>query len=214
MAIGVFSLARNAKAAIWLGVSNLPRQRVGPRQWRSKALGRSPPLRLRVHGDGRLPPPARKSPGPQPAADHPEDDARPLPAGYIFMWSGETRPECFRYRVLGLPWGKLDAVSRIRRSAALFLYDFHAKYLYGPYRAKTDLGIISGIRRHIAIAKNSVMSSRLYAILSHQVLVTIFAAATAVPVGGAAAAASGGAAAAAPKGNLHQTQPHNRASRF
>ena len=43
--------------------------------------------------------------------------------------------------------------------------------------------------------------------------VTIFAAATAVPVGGAAAA-SGGAAAAAPKGNLHQTQPHNRASRF
>ena len=52
------------------------------------------------------------------------------------MWSGETRPKCFRYRVLGLPRGKLDAVSRIRRSAALFLYDFHAKYLYGPYHAK------------------------------------------------------------------------------
>ncbi|XBI14132.1 hypothetical protein VPH35_140767 [Triticum aestivum] len=43
--------------------------------------------------------------------------------------------------------------------------------------------------------------------------VTISAVAAVVPVGGAAAA-SGGAAAAAPKGNLHQTQPHNRASRF
>ncbi|XP_044395145.1 uncharacterized protein [Triticum aestivum] len=61
------------------------------------------------------------------------------------MWSGETRPECFRYRVLGLPWGKLDAVSRIRRSAALFLYDFHAKYLYGPYRAKTVRALLAGL---------------------------------------------------------------------
>ncbi|XP_044985781.1 leucine-rich repeat extensin-like protein 1 [Hordeum vulgare subsp. vulgare] len=87
------------------------------------------------------PPPARKSPGPQPASDPPEDDAPPLPAGYIFICSGETRPECFRYRVLGLPRGRLDAVSRIRRGAALFLYDFHAKYLYGPYRADSDGGL-------------------------------------------------------------------------
>ncbi|XP_048532477.1 uncharacterized protein LOC125511204 [Triticum urartu] len=86
------------------------------------------------------PPPPRKSPGPQPAADPPEG-ASPLPAGYIFMCSGETRPECFRYRVLGLPRGRLDAVSRIRRGAALFLYDFHAKHLYGPYRADSDGGL-------------------------------------------------------------------------
>ncbi|VAI24297.1 unnamed protein product [Triticum turgidum subsp. durum] len=51
------------------------------------------------------------------------------------------RPECFRYRVLGLPRGRLDAVSRIRRGAALFLYDFHAKHLYGPYRADSDGGL-------------------------------------------------------------------------
>ncbi|KAM3261763.1 hypothetical protein ACQJBY_052450 [Aegilops geniculata] len=79
------------------------------------------------------PPPPRKSPGPP-------EGASPLPAGYIFMCSGETRPECFRYRVLGLPRGRLDAVSRIRRGAALFLYDFHAKHLYGPYRADSDGG--------------------------------------------------------------------------
>ena len=59
------------------------------------------------------------------------------------MCSGETRPECFRYRVLGLPRGRLDAVSRIRRGAALFLYDFHAKYLYGPYHAKTVRALLA-----------------------------------------------------------------------
>jgi hypothetical protein len=33
-------------------------------------------------------------------------------------------------QVLGLPRGRLDNVSRIRRGAELFLYDFDAKYLY------------------------------------------------------------------------------------
>ncbi|XBJ01138.1 hypothetical protein VPH35_020854 [Triticum aestivum] len=61
------------------------------------------------------------------------------------MWRGVTRPECFRYRVLGLPQGKLDVVSLIRRSAALFLYDFHAKYLYGPYHAKMVRALLAGL---------------------------------------------------------------------
>nr|BAK01276.1 predicted protein [Hordeum vulgare subsp. vulgare] len=79
--------------------------------------------------------PARESPGPQPSAD----DAS-LPAVFIFTCDGATTPECFRYRVLGLPRRKLGAVSRIRRGAALFLYDFDARYLYGPYRADSDGG--------------------------------------------------------------------------
>lgn len=45
------------------------------------------------------------------------------------------------YRVLGLPRGRLDAVSRIRRGAGLFLYDFGSKHLYGPYRADSDGGL-------------------------------------------------------------------------
>jgi hypothetical protein len=63
------------------------------------------------------------------------------PAGFIFMCNGATKPECYRHRVLGLPRGRLDAVSRIRRGAAVFLYDFDARYLYGPYQADSDGGL-------------------------------------------------------------------------
>ncbi|KAL6890261.1 hypothetical protein ACP4OV_009024 [Aristida adscensionis] len=42
---------------------------------------------------------------------------------------------------MGKPRGMLDDVSRIRRGAALFLFDFDAKYLYGPYRADSDGGL-------------------------------------------------------------------------
>jgi len=62
------------------------------------------------------------------------------PAGFIFMCSGATKPDCYRHRVLGLPRGRLEAVSRIRRGAALFLYDFDTKHLYGPYNADSDGG--------------------------------------------------------------------------
>ncbi|CAM0882090.1 unnamed protein product [Alopecurus aequalis] len=97
--------------------------------------------------------PARKSPQPQPAddaVDLPVATTTPAsgsasssspPAGFIFMCSGATKPECFRYRVLGLPRGRLDDVSRIRRGAGLFLYDFDSRYLYGPYRADSDGGL-------------------------------------------------------------------------
>ena len=57
------------------------------------------------------------------------------------MCNGATKPECYRHRVLGLPRGRLDAVSRIRRGAAVFLYGFDARYLYGPYQADSDGGL-------------------------------------------------------------------------
>uniref|UniRef100_A0ACD5V559 Uncharacterized protein n=1 Tax=Avena sativa TaxID=4498 RepID=A0ACD5V559_AVESA len=94
--------------------------------------------------------PARRSPQPKPAGDAIDISAASVPngsssswppAGFIFMCSGATKPECFRYRVLGLPRGRLDDVSRIRRGAGLFLYDFDAKYLHGPYRADSDGGL-------------------------------------------------------------------------
>ncbi|OEL16975.1 hypothetical protein BAE44_0022007 [Dichanthelium oligosanthes] len=94
------------------------------------------------------PPPPHKRPRPPAAAA--EDDPHPgaasssaaaaSPAGFIFMCNGATKPDCYRHRVLGLPRGKLEAVSRIRRGAAVFLYDFDIKRLYGPYRADSDGG--------------------------------------------------------------------------
>ncbi|CAO2144302.1 unnamed protein product [Urochloa humidicola] len=63
------------------------------------------------------------------------------PAGFIFMCNSATKPDCYRHRVLGLPWGRMEVVSRIRRGAAVFLYDFDDKHLYGPYRADSNGGV-------------------------------------------------------------------------
>ncbi|KAK3119078.1 hypothetical protein QOZ80_9BG0713300 [Eleusine coracana subsp. coracana] len=63
------------------------------------------------------------------------------PAGYIFMCSGATKPDCYWHQVLGLPRRRLDAVSRIKRGAALFLFDTDIKHLHGPYRADSDGGL-------------------------------------------------------------------------
>uniref|UniRef100_A0A0E0MFW4 DCD domain-containing protein n=1 Tax=Oryza punctata TaxID=4537 RepID=A0A0E0MFW4_ORYPU len=86
-------------------------------------------------------PPPRKRPRDPSPPSSPSPSASPSPAGYIFMCSGETKPECYARGVLGQPRGRLAAVSRIRRGAALFLYDFDARHLHGPYRAASHGGL-------------------------------------------------------------------------
>ncbi|XP_066341561.1 uncharacterized protein [Miscanthus floridulus] len=87
------------------------------------------------------PPEAAAKHDPHPAAAATATATAASPAGFIFMCNGATKPECYRHRVLGLPHGRLDAVSRIRRGAAVFLYCFDARYLYGPYQADSDGGL-------------------------------------------------------------------------
>ncbi|XP_062182327.1 DCD domain-containing protein NRP-like [Phragmites australis] len=57
------------------------------------------------------------------------------------MCSGATKPDCYRHRVLGLPQGRLEAVSQIRSGTVVFLYDFDARHLHGPYHVDSDGGL-------------------------------------------------------------------------
>ncbi|KAL9238771.1 hypothetical protein vseg_013149 [Gypsophila vaccaria] len=55
--------------------------------------------------------------------------------GMIFICSSETKKDCYRYNIFGLPAAKKDVVARIYKGMRLFLFDVDLRMLYGIYKA-------------------------------------------------------------------------------
>ncbi|KAK4719334.1 hypothetical protein R3W88_017672 [Solanum pinnatisectum] len=71
-----------------------------------------------------------------------ESDRQDDISGFIFMCGRNTKHDCYRFRVFGLPLNKQERIKKIKPGAKLFLFDFDAKLLYGVYEA-TSTGIIN-----------------------------------------------------------------------
>ncbi|CAN6471805.1 unnamed protein product [Victoria cruziana] len=60
--------------------------------------------------------------------------------GLIFMCNRDTKRDCFKYKVLGLPANKKELVANVYKGMRLFLFDVDHRLMYGIYKAAAPGG--------------------------------------------------------------------------
>ncbi|KAK1557009.1 hypothetical protein Q3G72_016121 [Acer saccharum] len=58
--------------------------------------------------------------------------------GAIFMSNSATKKECFKRRLLGLPFGLASFVKQVKAGMILFLFEFEKRELHGVFQASLD----------------------------------------------------------------------------
>lgn len=61
--------------------------------------------------------------------------------GAIFMSNSETKRECFKRGLFGLPSTEIKFVEKIKAGMILFLFEYEKRQLHGVFQASCDGGI-------------------------------------------------------------------------
>ncbi|RDY09168.1 hypothetical protein CR513_06505, partial [Mucuna pruriens] len=69
---------------------------------------------------------------------HNNADGKDPDVGAIFMSNSETKRECFRRGLLGLPSTDIQFIEQVRAGMILFLFEYEKRQLHGVFKASSD----------------------------------------------------------------------------